>query len=175
MIYALPPEVPQRVVDEYEEEQQQNEAIAAHVGVALFAEVDVERHHHRRRERKQHHWQLSANHDMIDRQWVKYRRQADDQSDVGHVGAEDVAEGQRARIRERGLYAHGELWGAGPEGHHRQAHDEWRDSRTARERRRALDEKLPSGDEEDDPQPTDRQVIQHMDFTQCPGFTCTWL
>jgi hypothetical protein len=106
---------------------------------------------------------------------VKYRRQTDDQSDVGHVGAEDVAEGQRARIRECSLDAYGELRGAGPEGHYRQTDDEWRNSHSARERRRTLDEKLPSDDEDDDPYCTDRQVNQHMAFTPCPGFTCTWL
>jgi hypothetical protein len=38
-IRALPPEVSQRVIDEYEEEEQQHEAIAARVGVASFAKV----------------------------------------------------------------------------------------------------------------------------------------
>ena len=57
------------------------------------------------------------NQNILDWDGLKDGYERDDQANIGHVGPEDVAEGEGAGVVERGADIDSQLRGAGPKSH----------------------------------------------------------
>ena len=109
MIVSLGDQVADRVEDEDDEEEQEDQSIGSRVLGLRSIEQGVARHHRGTRDGEQHHRQLAAGDDTVDRQRPDHRRESDDQADVREVRSVDVAEGEKRRTADRCPDADGEL------------------------------------------------------------------
>ena len=154
-------EVADRVVEEDQEEQQQHHAVGAADLVRGAAQYAIEGHHDRRRRREQHHGDLAGDHHTGDEDGAHQRRASDDHADVGHVRAEDVAEGDVAAALERRDQVHRELRRAGACGDDGEADHEGRYAEGARHSDRPAHDRLPTYHEECQAEDQPQQVGSH--------------